>query len=345
MSGPAEPLRLSVAIPTMGRHTVIETVESLVRAQGFEGLEVIVAGRIQDESILSQLNALCAAHSNIRHLPVQFERGDSSEKKNAGFRAARADLVAFLDDDVHVAPDWPLTICEPFQDPAVGLVSGPSLIPEDINFMGRLAGLALASRAAGYVAERYRTGHEEIRPINWSRIIGCNAVYRREAFLAMGTFDPGFYPGEEMMASHKTQELGWKLMFVPRAYVYHYPRQSLRRFWRQMWGYGATRIRLFRGGVEFEPATIVPMIWVFSLAVLGVASAFSSWARWLLALDLGLYALVDLLITLEMLKETRRAKDLLLFLLIPVMHLSYGLAEWAEFFCPNKDLGERGVGK
>jgi len=26
--------------------------------------------------------------------------------------------------------------------------------------------------------------------------------------------------------------------------------------------------------------------------------------------------------------------------MIPVMHLSYGLAEWFEFFRPNRDLSE-----
>ncbi|OGV44777.1 MAG: hypothetical protein A2X46_16715 [Lentisphaerae bacterium GWF2_57_35] len=337
----SDEIKLSVVIPTMGRPIVIETLKSLIRCRGFESTEVIVAGKIKDEAILEQLQQLQREHPRIVHLPIQFEQGDSSEKKNAGFHASKAEIVAFLDDDVIVAPDWPLLICEPFENPAVGLVSGPSLIPEDINLVGRLAGLALASRAAGYVADRYRQGQDETRPINWSRIIGCNAAYRRKAFEGMGTFDPAFYPGEEMIASHKTQELGWTLMFIPRAYVYHYPRQSIQRFWKQMWGYGATRIRLFRGGVEFEPATIVPMIWVLSLIVLGLGSVFSEAARILFLMDLGLYALADLFITLEMFNETRRFKDFLLFLLIPVMHVSYGLAEWAEFFRPNKDLSER----
>ena len=335
------PPRLSVVIPTLGRPILVRTLESLAASQGFDSVEVLVVGVVPDGPVLRSVQELSQQHPQIHHLPVSFPKGDSSEKKNAGFRAARSDIVAFLDDDVLVAPDWPLLILEPFHDASVGLISGPSLIPDDINTMGRMAGLALASRAAGYVADRYRKGQDEIRPINWSRIIGCNAAYRRKAFEGMGFFDPTFYPGEEMIASYKTEKLGWKLMFTPRAYVYHYPRQSAARFWKQMWGYGATRIRLFRGGVEFEPATIVPMLWVASLLVLGLASIFSEIARWLLLLDIGLYALADLLVTLEMVLETRRAKDALLLLLIPLMHISYGLAEWTEFFRPNKDLSER----
>lgn len=334
------PPNLSVVIPTLGRPTLIRTVESLLAAGGAVELEILVAGVVSDPRVADALAELVRRHPQVHHLPVAFPAGDSSEKKNAGFRAARAPVVAFLDDDVVVAPDWPARIMEPFGDPKVGLVSGPALVPDDITQVGRLAGLALASRAAGYVAHRYRQGHDANRRIKWSHIIGCNMAYRRETFEAIGAFSPRFWPGEEMIAAHRAEATGCRLIFVPRAWVYHYPRQSLGRFWRQMHGYGATRIRLLRAGVEFEPATIVPALWVLSLLVLGAAAWFSAWARALLLLDLSLYALADLVITLHTLAETRRPSDALIFLLIPMMHLSYGLAEWREFFRPDRDLSE-----
>ena len=71
--------------------------------------------------------------SQIRNLPVSFAIGDSSEKKNAGMRESRADLVAFLDDDVVVAPDWPEKVIASFERPEVGLVSGPGLVPDDVS--------------------------------------------------------------------------------------------------------------------------------------------------------------------------------------------------------------------
>ena len=98
---------LSVVIPTLGRTLLVGTVKSLVAAKGFDRIEVIVSGRIPDASVLAEIEALCSRHPQIRHLPISFEVGDSSEKKNAGMRESRADLVAFLDDDVVVAPDWP----------------------------------------------------------------------------------------------------------------------------------------------------------------------------------------------------------------------------------------------
>ncbi len=339
-SGKTRPY-LSVVIPTMGRDILIRTLESLAAAEGFDGIEVIVAGRVPDAGVAGRLREVCARHANVRHLDIQFATGDSSRKKNAGAAEARAPLIAFLDDDVVVAPDWPKRISEPFGEAKVGLVSGPSLVPEDINWIGRMAGLALSSPAAGYVAERYRRNREESYPVDWDRIIGCNAAYRREAFEQMGGFPAEFYPGEEMIAAFRTEQAGWRLLFLPRAWVKHYPRQSWRRFWRQIWGYGATRIRLMRGGVGFQAMPLAPGAWVGGTILLGVLAPGWIPARWLLAADLGLYALAVLAVTAGMVGRTRKWSDAGLLAVIPWMHVAYGLAEWAEGLRPGRDFSEK----
>lgn len=336
---------LSVVIPTMGRDTLIRTLESLAAAEGFGRIEVVVAGKVPDAEVALQLAEFGARHANVRHLDIQFETGDSSRKKNEGAAAARAPLFAFLDDDVVVAPDWPQRIAEPFADGRVGLASGPSLVPDDINRVGRLAGLALSSRAAGYVAERYRRNRDAVYAIDWDRVIGCNAAYRREAFAQMGGFPPDFYPGEEMIAAFRTERAGWKLVFIPAAWVKHYPRQSLVRFWRQMWSYGATRIRLLRGGVSFNPLPLIPGLWVGGTAALAALAPFFGWAFALLAADVGLYAFLALGVAAETVARTRRGGDGWLVAMIPWMHVAYGLAEWAEFFRPGVDFSEKRGGR
>ncbi len=332
---------LSVVIPTMGRPTVVKTVESLTKALRFDEIEVFVCGKIHNGESAQAIRAFCDRFSNIEHLSIEYETGDSSRKKNEGAKRASAEIVAFIDDDVYVKENWPEQIVSTFVDEQVGLISGPSLVPEDINLSGRLAGLALSSPAAGYVADRYTEGKQVLCAVNWSRIIGCNMAYRKSVLESIGMFDPEYWPGEEMIASFRTEQAGWTLMFNSNAQLYHYPRQSIVKFWKQIWGYGATRIRLIRGGAKFEPTTIVPGVWVLSLLALGLASCFHPIGRLLLAIDLMLYAVASAWFTFGMVKQTRRASDVLLFLMIPYMHLSYGLAEWFELFVPNKDLSER----
>ncbi|NCC53481.1 MAG: glycosyltransferase [Spartobacteria bacterium] len=340
MSDPSPTPRLTIAIPTMGRPILIRTLKSVLATHGMEDYEIIVAGKIAEGPVLEELRQLLQQDARIRHFPVSFEKGDSSEKKNVGWREARADIIAFLDDDVVVAPDWTLRILEPFEDPEVGGVSGPSLVPSDVGLFARLAGVALQSKAAGYVAERYGTGaHQAPRQVGWSRMIGCDMCYRKSVLEDIGGFERYFWPGEEMLAAYRAG-LKYKLMFYGDAYVYHYPRASFRRFWKQMHGYGATRIRLFRAGVEFEPTTIVPAIWVLTLLVFAAVTVVWRPAVWLLLLDMLAYLMVDVFITLTRFSESRKPVDLLIFFLVPIMHLSYGWAEWLEFFRPNKDLSE-----
>ena len=333
--------RISIVIPTLGRPILMRTLDSILSVRGVEQLEILVVGEIRDEAVRSYVTALAARHPNLIHWSVSYPTGDSSRKKNLGAEKSRADIIAFLDDDVVIVPDWPAHIVKAFEDPSVGLVSGPSLVPHDVPLFARLAGLALTSQAAGYVSERYRAGADEKRVVGWSRIIGCNAAYRSSVFRQMGGFPPEFYPGEEMIAAWRTQQLGHTLLFLPSAWVYHYPRQSMPRFWRQIWGYGATRIRLKRAGVEFEWATLVPACWVFSLLLFGIGGIFHGFFALLLALDLAAYALMAAVVTASTFCQTRKPADLLLFLVIPIMHLSYGLAEWFEFFCPDRDFGVR----
>lgn len=330
---------LSVVIPTLGRDTLVKTLESLVNTEGSLILEIIVAGKIPDKAVAEAVASLREHCPRIHHLPISFARGDSSEKKNTGWRLARAGVVAFLDDDVIVLPDWPRRILEPFSDSTVGLVSGPSLVPEELPLMARLAGVTLASKAAGYVAARYSAEGHVSYSAKWSSLIGCNMAFRKTVLEELGGFDVAFWPGEEMLASFRATQSGYGLVFVPRAALQHFPRATFRGFLRQMFGYGATRIRLIRTGVECEWSTLVPAVWVASLALLGVIAPFVNWARWLLLVNLGLYLLVDLAVTVAKLRETGRPRDALMFFLVPCMHLAYGWAEWVEFLRPNTDLG------
>jgi cellulose synthase/poly-beta-1,6-N-acetylglucosamine synthase-like glycosyltransferase len=329
---------LSVVIPTLGRAILVQTLESLARTTDAAQLEIIVAGKIPDPGVAAAVARLQAQHPQIQHLPISFTRGDSSEKKNAGWRAARAEVIAFLDDDVIVQPDWPQRILEPFREVRVGLVSGPSLVPNTLPRMARLAGLTLASKAAGYVAARYTADRTDSFEAKWSNLIGCNMAFRKSVLAALGGFDVAFWPGEEMLAAFRATQAGHVLIFVPRAALQHFPRATFTGFLRQMYGYGATRIRLIRSGVEREWTTLVPAAWVASLLLLGLAALVMPWALWLLGLNLALYLCAAIIITLAKLRETGRAGDALIFFLIPCMHLAYGWAEWVEYFRPNADL-------
>lgn len=333
-------LCFTVIIPTMGRTIIVQTLTSLLAADGAENLEVLILGRVENQEVSKKLSAIIQRHQNIRHMPVLFPAGDLSRKKNLGIQESRCEINIVIDDDLVVPREWLKEITAPFADPNVAMVVGPSLTPEDIGFFGRLAGLTLASRAAGYVSERYTHRDKEVSPIKWSRVIGCNMAFRKAMVAACGGFNASLIPGEDLFLGYELQKNGYGIVSNQKAFVWHYPRQSLRLFCRQIYRFGAARIRLNRAGVDFEWATAVPAVWVLSLIILGFSAPFCGLCAFLLKLELALYVLMAAGIALETVAQTRRLSDLLLFFMIPVMHFSYGLAEWFEYVHPNRDLSE-----
>ena len=62
--------------------------------------------------------------SPTRVISIAPPRPCAAAGRNAGWRAARADLVLFLDGDTLVAPDFVINSIAAFDDPAVAIVFG-----------------------------------------------------------------------------------------------------------------------------------------------------------------------------------------------------------------------------
>jgi hypothetical protein len=327
---------LTVAIPTLGRPCLMMVLRSLAEVEGFANLEVLICGRVVEAPVRQEFNDFLQLHTNVRNPPESLGLRSLHSKRNLGWELARTEMVAYLDDDVVVERDWALKIMEPFSDPKVGIVSGPGLIPDKLGLMARLAGLALSSGATGYVAERYKQSVAPVRPIKWSQIIGCNMAIRRHLLQEVGGFSPFFEAGDEMFVSYSICKRGHAILFASDARAYHFPRATLRGFIRQIDGYGATRVRLIRKGVEVEAATLIPAALVVSVAALVLLSFVWPPATWLLVAEVGLYLAGVMVVVVGIISRTRRICDLLLLPLIPVMHVVYGMAEWREFFFPRR---------
>jgi hypothetical protein len=159
----------------------------------------------------------------------------------------------------------------------------------------------------------------------------------------VGGFDPKFWPGEEMIVSATVERLGYGIVFAPDAWLYHYPRSSLVGFVRQIYKYGATRIRLIRAGAGVEPTTLLPAVLVLALVALGVAACFDRRSAYALVAVSSAYLFTNIVVTVLLFLRTRHVVDLLVFFLIPVMHVSYGIAQWVECAFPGRDLSEQRI--
>lgn len=105
-----ESLDYSVVIPTTGRANLRVLLESLGTAVGPKPREIVV---VDDRPSGGELDV--PATQPPVHVIRSGGRGPAAAR-NTGWRHATAHWIAFLDDDVLIAPDWPARLAEDLRE-------------------------------------------------------------------------------------------------------------------------------------------------------------------------------------------------------------------------------------
>jgi glycosyltransferase involved in cell wall biosynthesis len=115
---PGEGLDLAVVVPTRDRPELLAGCLAALLATGLRPTDVIVV-----DSASKDPGAVAAARE-LGARVLRCEQPGASRARNAGWRATQRSVVAFIDDDVRVSPDWAAAASAPFTDPDVVLVTG-----------------------------------------------------------------------------------------------------------------------------------------------------------------------------------------------------------------------------
>lgn len=192
--------KVSVVVPTVDRIALLDRcLDGLAAQQGVD-FEVIVVhdGVPEIEALLERRAAdlpLTAVRSSVR---------PPAPKRNLGWRAARAPIVAFTDDDCHPQPGWLTEGLSGFGD-GVEVVQGQTCPhPDDDGNRGTFARTLDVRR----LTETYPT---------------ANLFYRREALERVGGFDEQFgaAAGEDTDLAWRVLAGGAHAVFAEGAVVFH----------------------------------------------------------------------------------------------------------------------------
>ncbi len=159
---------------------------------------------------------------------ISIPNGGLSNARNVGMRAAKGEIVAYIDDDAVPDPQWLTYLAATFLSTDHVGVGGPNIPPADDGPIAE----CVANSPGGPV-------HVLLTDQEAEHIPGCNMAFRKAALEAIGGFDAQFrIAGDDVDLCWRLQQRGWTLGFNPAAMVWHHRRNSVKSYWKQQLNYG-----------------------------------------------------------------------------------------------------------
>ena len=239
-------MQVSVIIPTSRRCEQLErTLRSLVQhdwpSDEYE-ITVVENGPRDDTSTLVEAIASRFKRKSIKYIyePIPGLLAG----RHRGAIEAKAEICAFLDDDVRVNAEWLPAIQEAFRDPQVALAGGPSTPIFAITPPSWLSAFYQENEQGRYCTWlSLLDGGTNIKEIDAGYVFGLNFIIRKKALFDCRGFHPDCLPkplqrfqGDgETGLSMSVRDSGLKALYHPAASVGHeVPRSRLTiRYFRQ----------------------------------------------------------------------------------------------------------------
>jgi GT2 family glycosyltransferase len=206
----------TVIIITRNRPKVLSDCLDHLANQSYAYFETFVV----DSSDNYDTRDLLTSWPAIHYLSIWDGRNNMPSARNLGLSHTRGDIVAFIDDDSMVFPNWLENIVSGYSGELIGGVGGRILDnfikvdPNDTR-IGKVF-------PDGTVVQNFSRSIENPIIVEWFG--GCNMSFRRSILNDLGGFDPkygGSNSYEDVDMSTRVRKAGYQLMLIPSAVVDH----------------------------------------------------------------------------------------------------------------------------
>ena len=213
---------VSVIIPNYNGKRFLDTCLTALRQQTYpaDRLEVIL---VDDASTDDSVAYVEAHFPEVRVLCLDHNSGLAAAC-NRGAALARGEIIALLNNDTEVEPDWVAALVTALQEhPWAGAAASKILLFDRRNVLhtaGDMMGVDGIPRNRG-VWEEDRGQYDDQRVV----FGGCGGAvaYRRQVWDALGGFDEDLFMYlEDVDLAWRMQLRGWGTVFAPASRVYHH---------------------------------------------------------------------------------------------------------------------------
>ena len=219
-------------IPGRGKIVLaLNFVQSIIAKSSCTHYKILV---VDDGFVPEELRQLLDLHG---HSSVSYPKKPTfsfADKANFATAQVEAGIVLLLNDDLEViSPDWIEVLASQAARPEVGVAGGKLQFPDGTI---QHAGIALGFHGtAGHMFHKAPSDGSEYAGFatierNYSAVTGAVMAYRKEVFDAVGGFDTQFKTDyNDLDFCLKCIGAGYRVVYSPRANLYHFHNASLKR--------------------------------------------------------------------------------------------------------------------
>jgi len=204
-----------------GAHWVDDCLDA-IHAQTHRPLEIIAVNDGSSDATGSMMDQWKQSKeaSDVTISIIHQDALGLSAGRMAALELAQGEWVAITDIDVRPEQDWieqMLVANVPLEDEQIVAITGRTIFQTHSDIVSRFRAVEIASK--------YRS-----RPRRTSLANGPCSMFKRQALLNAGGFDPMWYHAEDMEVSLRLLNAGGSIVYAPDALVSHVPEVGVRRF-------------------------------------------------------------------------------------------------------------------
>jgi glycosyltransferase involved in cell wall biosynthesis len=217
---------ISVVVATFNRASFLDSCLEKLLSNTYNNFEIIVVGQGTDDSTKRLISTKYANQAKLRY--IHTDTVGLSHARNTGWKNARGDIIAFVDDDALVTPGWLEAYARVFSDiePPPGMVGGRTVPSWEIECPHWFP------KECEFLLGTYDIGNQIREFPDTDLPVGANFAMLRSVIKEVGEFNErvGFslgrehsmIAGEDSLIALRVKEAGYKIYYQPDAKVFHY---------------------------------------------------------------------------------------------------------------------------
>lgn len=307
---------VSIVIPARDEASTIEQTVDAIRAQDYEGpMDIVVAEGASRDGTRQIVDRLAESYEQLS--VVDNPSGRTATGLNAAIRASTSQIVVRCDGHAILPPDYVKKAVRLLLETGAANVGGRQHAVGEPGWQGAIA-IAMTS-PLGVGDSRFHYGGRA-----GSVDTVFLGVFDRAILDEVGGFDETLIRNQDYELNHRIKKHGHVVWFDPSLVVEYRPRSSIRSLWNQYFEYGKwKRVMLASNPSALKWRQVAPVALLLGLAGSGVA-VLTPWRRFAWLVPGAYFGFVVVGAAVEAVKR-RQASALLLPIVLPTMHVAWGL--------------------